>query len=111
MANFDDILKELHDSATLVDVDDVIVITPTRQFKVPAEYNLTIAYSGDVNSQIITFKLPFTHEGHSLFHCKNKKIKWKNTQSKTEGLSTLETKLRKKAETDGLANGRYHQKL
>jgi hypothetical protein len=69
MASFDEILAKLHDNSLLKDTDGVITITPTRQFKVPAEYNLTIAYSGDVNSQIITFKLPFTHEGHSLFDC------------------------------------------
>jgi hypothetical protein len=89
MANFDEILRNLHDSATLTDTDGIITITPSRQFQVPADYNVTIGYAGDVNSQIITFKLPQHHEGHSLFNCKNKKIKWKNLTSGTEGFSTL----------------------
>jgi hypothetical protein len=98
MANFDEILRNLHDSATLTDTDGIITITPSRQFQVPADYNLTIGYAGDVNSQIITFKLPQSHEGHSLFNCINKKIKWKNLTSGTEGFSTL---INSKAADDG----------
>jgi hypothetical protein len=89
MASFDEILAQLHTNATLEDVDEAIVITSSRQFQIPANYNLTIGYAGDVNSQIITFNLPLTHESHSLFDCQNKKIKWKNMVSGTEGFSTL----------------------
>lgn len=32
MASFDEILKNLHDSATLTDTDGIITITPSRQF-------------------------------------------------------------------------------
>lgn len=89
MANFDEILATLHASASLRDTDDAIVITPSRQFQVPDNYNLTIAYEGDVNSQVVTFKLPRTHEGHDLFECAKKKVKWKNIASDAEGFSTL----------------------
>ena len=98
MASFDEILTKLHDNATLSDSDGIITITPTRQFQVPADYNLIIAYAGDVNSQIITFKLPLTHEAHNLFNCEHKRIKWKNMTSGTEGFSTLENAA---VETDG----------
>lgn len=89
MASFDEILEKLHNNAVLQDVDETIIITSTRQFQVPSTYNLTVGYAGDVNSQIVTFQLPLTHEQHSLFECEYKKLKWKNTSSGAEGFSTL----------------------
>lgn len=93
MANFDEMLKQLHPDkgATLTDAEanEPIVINSLRQFEVPKGYNLTIAYEGDVNSQKITFKLPRTHEGHDLADCSLKVIRWKNTNIKTEDSSNL----------------------
>ena len=91
MANFDDILKNLHDSATLEDTEILtpIVVTSNRTFEVPNGYNLILAYAGDVNSQIVTFQFPKFHEKHDLSKCQKKKIKWKNLTSGTEGRSNL----------------------
>jgi hypothetical protein len=93
MASFDALLADLHGAGTQIftkdDAGQVITITSKRTFEIPEEYNLVLAYAGDVNSQIVTFSLPLTHEGHKLFACANKKVKWKNLSSSSEGVSTL----------------------
>lgn len=91
MTNFDNILASLHDSAALVDEQSStpIVITSRRTYEVPQNYDLVLGYAGDVNSQIVTFQLPKTHESHNLFLCANKKLKWKNLASGAEGVSNL----------------------
>lgn len=89
MADFENELKQLHDSFVLSDTDNAITITPSREFKLPDTFNTLIAYEGDVNSQIITFVLPASHEGHPLANCSNHELKWTNTSSKIEGISTL----------------------
>lgn len=92
MANFDDILKNLHNNSTLSDSDQMIEITAQRTFNVPANYNTVLGYAGDVNSQIVTFKFPLKHEGHNLSECQYKIIKWKNNSSRAEGQSNLQIK-------------------
>lgn len=94
MASFDEILNNLHGSGISVTTTDAeesmpIEITPQRTFRVPSEYNTTLGYAGDVNSQIVTFKLPKTHEGHELSSCQKKKIKWKNLSSGLEDSNEL----------------------
>ena len=91
MANFDEILANLHAQAILSDEDtnNPVVVTSRRSFEPPASMNLVLGYVGDVNSQIVTFQLPRYHEEHDLHACANKKLKWKNTKSGTEGISTL----------------------
>lgn len=96
MASFDELLQNLHGDgkaiSTIDDAGQVITITSKRAFEVPKDYNLVLAYAGDVNSQIVTFSLPLTHEGHELSACINKKVKWKNLASGSEGVSTLTKK-------------------
>lgn len=94
MANFDEILTNLHQSAMLVDTQTAqpIVITSRRAFEIPSDYDLVLGYAGDVNSQLVTFQLPKTHEGHDLAKCHFKKIKWANLTSGTEGVSNLTVK-------------------
>lgn len=93
MASFDAILADLHGAGTQISTQDdagqAITVTSKRAFEVPKDYNLVLAYEGDVNSQIVTFSLPLTHEGHELFACTNKKVKWKNLASGSEGSSIL----------------------
>lgn len=93
MASFDELLQDLHGEGTTISTKDdagqVITITSKRVFDVPKDYNLVLAYAGDVNSQIVTFELPLTHEGHELSLCTNKKVKWKNLSSGSEGNSVL----------------------
>lgn len=94
MTDFDGLIKSLHNntSEALQDAEanEPIVINSLRQFEVPKGYNLTIAYEGDVNSQIITFKIPRIHEGHDLSECGLKTIRWKNHTSNIEDCSNLE---------------------
>lgn len=97
MASFDEMIKSLHDNkGTLaddglsVDPKGVITINDKRQFIPSTNFNPVIGYEGDVNSQIITFDLPATIEGHDLTKCGNKIIKWSNLQNGLEGRSKLE---------------------
>ena len=92
MPNFDEILSKLHDSAILTDTesDTPVVINSKRFFEIPENYNTVIAHEGDVNSQIITFRLPLYHENHKLSLCAYKRVKWKNSSSGIEGTSRLE---------------------
>ena len=91
MANFDEILNGLHTASALTDaqIEAPIVITARRTFEVQPDYDLILGYVGDVNSQLVTFQLPKTHEGHDLSKCAFKKIKWQNLASGTEGVSEL----------------------
>ena len=90
MANFDSILAGIHAGAVKIeDKDAVITLTDKRIFNVPNDYNTILAYAGDVNSQIVTFEIPESHEGHDLSQCEYKKLKWKNKGSGVEGVSDL----------------------
>lgn len=90
--NFDAVLEQLSahkGNVTIVDSDETIEITSQRVFKAPSNYNFTLGYVGDVNSQIVTFQFPLAHEGHSLENCAKKKLNWKNRKSGVEGVSNL----------------------
>ena len=89
MANFDEILKNLHEGSVLTDTEEAITINATREFEIPVGYNTTIAHRGDVNSQIITFRLPQYHESHNLKMCQFQRLKWKNITSGHEDFSNL----------------------
>lgn len=68
---------------------EAIEIRADRTFILPEGYNTTIAYEGDVNSQIVRFKVPNKHEGYSLSACANKKLTWYNKDTKASGVSDL----------------------
>ena len=106
MPTFDDVLKELHNKEGVVltdaEANEPIIINSLRQFEVPKGYNLTIAYEGDVNSQVITFKVPRIHEGHDLSECSLKTIRWKNHTSNIEDCSNLEVDNDSKTSNDFL---------
>ena len=90
MANFDDMLAKLHNTVLADEESSTpIVVNKQRKFEIPSTYNTVIAHAGDVNSQIITFRLPLSHEGHPLNQCPYKKIKWKNLGCYAEGSNDL----------------------
>lgn len=91
MANFDEILQNLHVNEVLSDTEKStpIKISGRRVFEISQDYNTVLGYAGDVNSQIVTFELPITHESHNLSLCQYKKLKWKNLRSGAEGVSDL----------------------
>ena len=93
MANFDAILQGLHTNSNITDSEGStpVLVTSRRAFEVPSDYDTVLGYTGDVNSQIITFQLPRLHEKHDLSVCQFKKLKWQNLASGTEGVSTLES--------------------
>jgi hypothetical protein len=66
-----------------------VKITKERMFEIPEGFNLIIAYTGDVNSQLVSFEFPRYHEEHDLSLCLNQKLKWKNIKSGAEGVSNL----------------------
>ena len=94
MVNFDSLLESLHGGdSRLKDNRDgdknIIIVDDKRQFQPTADFNKIIAYQGDINSQIITFKLPRYHDEHDLSECEFKEIKWRNLSSKQEDTSSL----------------------
>lgn len=93
MASFDDLLKDLHVGATVTDnvQDDtnLIVIDEKRQFIPGENFDTVIAYEGDVNSQVITFKCILVYDEHHLDECQYKELRWKNKASGNEGVSPL----------------------
>lgn len=95
MAGFDDLIQGLHNSNVLTDNTNedknIIVINEKRQFVPGESFDTTIAYEGDINSQIITFKCVRYQEGHDLSACAYKELKWKNKTSGAEGVSSLIT--------------------
>lgn len=89
--DFEYMLNELHSSiGEKIDLNNLISIDNKRNFNVGSEFDTVIAYAGDVNSQIIIFQLPESHEGHKLSECQYKKLKWKNLGNNIEGISELE---------------------
>lgn len=94
MVSFDKLLGDLHKStseiaAKVEEQDDAIIIDQNRNFTIPENFNTTIAYEGDINSQIVTFRCPARAEGHSLINCQEKRLRWVNQASHTEGSSKL----------------------
>lgn len=88
--DFDSLLNAIHDDAALSDNDNHIAITANRRFEIPTGFEKVIAYEGDVNSQIITFKCPQKADGHDLSKCGYKRLRWANMASGNEGSSVLD---------------------
>ena len=93
MPTYAELLAGIHGAGKtteFIDADNKnIVINEKRQFVVPESFDTVIAYEGDVNNQIITFELPNSHEGHLLYECDTKQIRWKHLSSNIEGVSDL----------------------
>ena len=89
MANFEEMLQQLHTGAIMSDTNDRIIIGANRIFSLPEGFDPIIAYEGDVNTQIITFQCPKHSDGHDLSQCFNKRLRWKNLTSENEGSSIL----------------------
>lgn len=96
MANFDTLISGLHSGRAGKLSDDrgvndsnIIIVNDKRQFSPGPGFNTIIAYEGDINSQVITFKLPRYHDGHDLSNCDIKIIKWRNSASGQENTSNL----------------------
>lgn len=97
--NFDVLLGKLHNGEDVGIGDPIneaasepkeyISINEKREFDLSNFPNTVIAYEGDVNSQIISFKIPKFHENHEIAKCQNKEVRWHNTTSKLEGVSEL----------------------
>ena len=95
LKKFDELLSDLHNDSYLQDDyssdENVIQITGQRQFTPGSKFNTIIAYEGDINSQLITFKCPRLHDKHDLSACENKELKWRNLTSGIEGTARLKT--------------------
>lgn len=93
MASFDSLIQGLHNSSALTDNinedKNVIIVNEKRQLMPGESFDTTIAYEGDINSQIVTFKCIKSHDNHDLSKCAYKELKWKNKTSGAEGISPL----------------------
>ena len=92
MASFEELITSLHGSKSeiLRDTDDSFIEIDSKREFIPSDnFNLVLAYEGDVNSQVVTFKMPKIFENHSLGQCAHKKIRWSNVEAKTEGITDL----------------------
>ena len=88
--NFQDLIDSLHSgiSDTAEEDKNIIEINEKRQF-VLKDFDAVVAHEGDINSQIITFKLIKFSDNHDLSACSSHIIKWKNLASGIEGTSDL----------------------
>ena len=102
--DFTNLIQSLHGGAKLQDNyesdDTVIVIDAKRQFTPGSEFDTIIAFEGDINSQIITFRCVRYTDKHDLSACQNKELKWKNRANGIEGVSKLLLIDDKTTETD-----------
>jgi hypothetical protein len=93
MANFDTLLKSLHDdkggSAITGSPSANLIVNTKRQFSAVEGFDTIIGYEGDINSLIIVIELPEEQAGHKLSFCENKELKWKNLANGAEGTSNL----------------------
>lgn len=88
--NFDSLLNSLHSGLKDTPVlDNYIQIDEKRQFIPTKAFNTVIAYEGDVNSQLVTFKSIKSSDEHDLSGCGNHELRWRNQKSNLEGISKL----------------------
>ena len=100
---FDQLIAELQEPnpdgsprTEVVDGPEKILINEKREFSPTEGFNTTIAYEGDVNTQIISFEQKVgdnywkSEDGYSLGNCKFKKLIWANKEAKTKGICDLE---------------------
>ena len=90
--SFDNLLGSLHsqvsDTAVAPYNTNILEVDEKRQIR-PIEFDTVIAFEGDVNSQVITIKMPLYADNHDLSGCQKKVIRWKNLSSGIEGNSDL----------------------
>lgn len=90
--SFDELINSLHNNAIITDDatdDKIILINDKRQFIPGSAFNTEIAFEGDINSQVITFKCIRRPDSHDLSLCQYKQLKWKNIKSNIDGVSKL----------------------
>jgi hypothetical protein len=86
----DQIIPSGHPGSTLVDSTACLVLNEETRALVPDnEFNTVIGATNDINTNIITIKIPESIEGHNLSTCDYKILKWANTSSKQKGVSNL----------------------
>ena len=94
MPTFEEMIQSIHGGnkvTNIVNDDDFnIVINPnTRALEAESGFNNVIGVTNDYNAEEIIFKCPKTIEGHSVFDCSNKTVKWQNQTSKMGGSQAL----------------------
>lgn len=107
MVSFSDLLDGLHTGSKVeekntnteitdengveieIDTSVYLEVDNKRQFTPQNGFDTVIGYEGDVNSQVILFKLPNTYDSHQLSACQFKLVRWKNLTSGIEGDTDL----------------------
>jgi hypothetical protein len=86
-SSFSDIIGKLHSSLsdqTILNDNkntNVLIVDANRQITAGEGFNTTIAYEGDINSQLITIQCVAAHDNHDLSGCTYHQLKWKNLNS------------------------------
>lgn len=94
MPTFDELIQNIHGGngvKQIVRDDDFnISINPNnRILEAQSGFNNIIGVTSDYNAEEIIFKSPKVIEGHSVFDCSNKTIKWENQASGMKGSEAL----------------------
>ena len=89
--NFDELIAGIHHSGNVIsDSEPAIIIDGYKRTLTPeAGFNTQIGVTNDYNTNEITFKCDKTVDGHDLFQCNNKVIKWHNLASNIMGSDKL----------------------
>jgi hypothetical protein len=61
----------------------------TRQITAGSTFHSLIGTTDDINTNIITFRVPAQIEGHRVLDCQHKVVKWHNLISGEKGISGL----------------------
>lgn len=94
MPTFEELIQSIHNGngnvPLIKDSESAIIIDGYKRALTPeSDFNLQVGVTNDYNTNEITFKCDKTVDGHDLFQCKNKVIKWHNLASNIMGSDEL----------------------
>ena len=86
----EDIVPKHGTNIGLEDAEGHLVLDGITRIITPAEgFSTLIGTTDDVNTNIVTFDIPETIEGHKIVECGRKIVKWHNIASGDKGTSDL----------------------
>ena len=94
MPTFEELIQSIHGGngnvPSIRDEEPAIKIDGYKRTLTPeADFNTQIGVTNDYNTNVITFRCIKTVDGHELFACKKKVIKWHNMSSNVMGSDEL----------------------
>lgn len=86
----EDIIPKHNTKVSLEDTEGHLVLDGITRIITPAEgFSTLIGTTDDVNTNIVTFDIPETIEGHKIVECGRHIVKWHNIASGDKGTSDL----------------------